>query len=401
MSTLRPLLASYGGGHAQIIAALGKAFIARGDRPTVIGFTTAYRELQRHGIEALSVISLLNSEDDTEWLELAEPFTRGLSHPDIALEETTAYFALGLRDLANTVGRDTALERVEAKGRKAFEPIAVMQRYLAKIKPDIVITTTSPRFELALLKAAQRENIPSIAVGDLFLVTEREWILKPEFADHLAVLSKEVADDLVLHGFPNDRVHVTGNPAFDKLIDISTSTDRRDYLRELLGCENKSVILFPASGGATSKMGYDFLNVEDVIARFEQFCAQNSNYTYIIRLHPNRPLEIRGEMHYGQLDKGELLSPEDAVMVSDVVCVENSTLGLQAALAGKPVICIRFADQVQYPNFNLAEATDTLEEAIELLGNGLGELAGELNTPTLGTAAENVLALVDDIIAPQ
>ena len=63
-------------------------------------------------------------------------------------------------------------------GRKAFKPTAAMARYLKKTRPDIVVATTSPRFELALLQAARHSGIPSLAIGDLFLVQEREWILE-------------------------------------------------------------------------------------------------------------------------------------------------------------------------------------------------------------------------------
>lgn len=85
---------------------------------------------------------------------------------------------MGLRDLARDLGREAALERVRQTGRTAFEPVDVMRRYLRQTRPDIVITTTSPRFECALQKAARLEGIPGLAVGDLFLVDERDWILQ-------------------------------------------------------------------------------------------------------------------------------------------------------------------------------------------------------------------------------
>jgi hypothetical protein len=399
VSRLQPLLACYGGGHAQIIAALAKAFVTRGDQPTVIGFTTAYRELQRQGVDALNVTSLLNPTEDAEWLELAEPFTRDLSHPDIAPEETVAYFALGLRDLSDTIGRDAALARVEKEGRKAFEPISVMRRYLSKARPDIVITTTSPRFETALLKAARLEGVPNLAVGDLFLVKERDWILSPGYAEHLAVLSSEVASELKAEGFPANALRVTGNPAFDSLAVISANSVRRDDLRAQLGLAGKSVILFPAPGAQISMIGRPFLEIADVVTELEAFCSEHPDHTYLIRPHPNRPFALPKTATSGHLDDGSVLSAEDAILVSDIICVEASTMGLQAALAGRRVICIGFADYVLYPRYGLAQPADTLTGAIELLCDERSDSTGSFTMPPLGTATVNVLTYVDDILS--
>lgn len=396
MTAIRPLLASYGGGHAQIITALTKGFLDRGDLPNIIGFTTGYHEMLQQGIDANSITELLVQEEDQEWLDLAELVTRNHKHPAITKQETLTYFALGLKDLSNLIGRTEALKKVQTEGRKAFEPIETMRRYIKKHKPDIVITTTSPRFELALLKAARRENVPCIAIGDLFLITESEWILQPEYADHIAVLSQEVADKLSLQGFPDERLHVTGNPAFDKLINVELG--KRGYLRQTLDIQNKKVILFPAAGGVVSKMGRMFLDIENVISQFESFCTRNPEFTYIIRTHPNRPLKIQKKIKHGYLDNGSFLSPEDAIVISDFVCVENSTMGLQAALVGKPTICIRFSDQVLYPNFGMAKSAASLEEAITLLEFDFNRLDGQFQTVKLGTATANVLNLVDKIL---
>lgn len=398
---LRPLLGSYGGGHAQIIAALATGFIARGDRPDVIGFTTAHAELHRQGIAARPVSALLDPDEDAEWLALAGKLTRDISHPDIPREETCAYFAIGLRDLARETGRATAIARVRAEGRTAFEPVQAMRRYLRRTRPDIVLATTSPRFELALLKAARLENIPSLSVGDLFLVDERPWILGSEFSENLAVLSAEVARSLIDDGFPEGCIRVTGNPAFDRLKPRADDGERRAALRADLGVQDKTVILFPVAGGSMSMDGRPFLDAPEVVATLEAFCDEVPAYSYLIRPHPNRPITLPSGMRHGVLDDG--LSPEEAILVSDIVCVENSTMGLQAALIGKPVICIGFADHVLYPDFGLGQVAATLDEAVNMLraGREAGEatIKGPFEMPPLGTATANVLEFVDEIIS--
>lgn len=393
---LRPLLASYGGGHAQIIAELTKGFIARGDRPEVIGFTTAHAELRRQGIAAQPVSALLDPAEDAEWLALAGELTGDASHPDILPDETRAYFAIGLRDLSCETGRAAALARVRAEGRTAFEPVQAMRRHLRRIRPDIVLTTTSPRFELALQKAARMEGIPSLAVGDLFLVKERTWILQPGYGERLAVLSGEVARSLIEDGFPEARIRVTGNPAFDRLQPREDDDERRAALRAELGLTDKTVILFPAAGGSVSMIGRPFLELTEVAAALEAFCEEAPTYSYLIRPHPNRSVTLPSDMWRGVLDDG--LSPEDAMLVSDIVLVEASTMGLQAALIGKPVICIGFADYVLYPGFGLGQAAATLDEAVDILRADRVQLRSDFEMPPLGTATANVLDFVDDIL---
>jgi hypothetical protein len=396
---LRPLLASYGGGHVQILAALARGFISRGDQPDVIGFTTAYAELGRQGIAARSVSALLDQAADGEWLALAEDFTSGTSHPDIHRDETRAYFALGLRDLAGDIGRESAVARVRSEGRTAFEPVGVMRRYLRRMEPDIVVTTTSPRFECALLKAARLEGIPNLAVGDLFLVQERAWILQPDYAEHLAVLSGEVAHALVAEGFPQSGIRVTGNPVFDRLAPGPEDVARRAALRAQLDIEDKVVILFPAPGAHGSMDARPFLELVDVIAAFEDLCRADPQYAYILRQHPNRPMSFPEGAQRGILDDGTVLSPEAAILVSDIVCVDVSTMGLQAALAGKPVICIAFGDYVLYPKFGIGQEVANMDEAISILKAGHFKGTARLDMPPLGSATANVLSFVDDIVA--
>jgi hypothetical protein len=397
MIAYSPLLACYGGGHSYIIAALARAMVSRGITPRVIGFTTGYRSLLRAGISAESVEALFDPEEDADYLDMASAFVSSELHPDVTERETLIYYALGLRDLAERLGRDAALKAVQAQGRKAFEPVSVMARYLRRNQPDIVITTTSPRFESALLKAGRETGIPTLAVGDLFLVQEQEWICRSGYADNLAVLSADVADFVAKAGF-NGRIRVTGNPAFDSLALRSDDWDRRRKLREDWGVAGKTVILWPAPGGPISMIGRPFVTPEAVISAFEGLCSRDETFYYIYRLHPNdldAPVE---GITSGKADRGDL-SPEDALLIADIVCVEASTMGLQAALRGLPVICVGFSDYVMYPQFGMAQSVDSLDTAMAMIAERQFAAPARDVISTVGHSTTNVLSFVDDILA--
>jgi hypothetical protein len=390
---LRPFLASYGGGHHRITGALARALIDRGDEPVLMGFTTAYRALLRDGLPARAVTDLIDPEGDAMWLERAAEFTGGPGHPDILSEETQAYFAIGLRDLAAAEGLDAAIDLVRDKGRFAFEPVATMRRYLQRLRPDVVIATTSPRFEAATLKAARLEGIPSLAVGDLFLSNSLGLILSQGYAEHLAVLTEDVAERIVSAGFPAHRVHVTGNPAFDTLAPRADASAMRTRLRERLGIGDRRVILWPGNAATAIPDGRPLATSEAAVAALERICARDPALTYVFRRHPNAPSAPPENLRTGIFDDGER-PVEETLLAADIVCAEVSTVALQAALMGKPVVAVGLHDYSEYARFGLAYPVPTLDDLDGVLAHR--DLAPKpLRMPPLGTATAAVLALVD------
>lgn len=383
-----------------MLAPVARVLRAQGVEVDLIGFTTGRAYFERAGLHASSAVALLDPDRtmDAPWLAAARPFLDRQSHPDITPQEAEAYFTVGLRDLAERIGREEALARVAAIGRKAFEPIAAMERYIQRTRPDLVVSTTSPRFELALLRAARRQGVPSVALGDLFLVDEREWILSGDYADHLAVISPVVAEALQRDGLTGVRTHVTGNPAFDSLLPTPADEERRAMLRKRLGLSGRTIILWPAVQlGAVALDGRPYALPEQVVEAMERICARDPNFAYVLRPHPNAPFEMPEGARNGVLDHG-LLDPDDAVLIADLVCTEVSTMGLQAALLGKPVVCVAFPEEAGFPRYGLARIAPTLEDAVDMIaGRRYTAPAKDFAMPPLGSAVDNVVRLLDDV----
>lgn len=401
LNQLRPLLMSYGGGHAQIMAAVAEALIARGCRPSLIGLTTAAHLFKLRGLPVQSVLALQESvrESDSQITALVAEATRDQVHPDILPEETTAYFAIGITDLVQRLGADAAREQLRVNGRKAFMPVAPMVRYLERTRPDVVVTTTSPRFEHAMLQAARQLGIPSLAISDLFLLREREWIVPGPFAEHLTVFAPMVRSDLLAAGLVGTEIHVTGNPAFDTLRDRPGDASRRATLRKQLGVQDKTVILWPAAQlGARGRSGDLYAGPQDLIPVFESLCQSEPEFAYILRHHPNSAFTLGDDAPHGILDDGRTLSPEDALLVADVVCAEVSTMGLQAALKGIPVICVKYAEDAVYPLNGMGQAAADLDEMKQmLLSRNYAPPEATLSLPKLGTASDAVVDLIKRI----
>ncbi|AZG07267.1 hypothetical protein EGT29_04940 [Pigmentiphaga sp. H8] len=396
----KPLLASYGGGHAQIIAALTHALIARGAEPYLVGFTTARDFFTKSGLNPNSILCMENPDTEvySGIIPYLSSFLKDQQHPNILPRETEAYFKIGFFDLIREHGFPEARKLLDSHGRKAFKPVRAMEEFLTRTAPDCVVTTTSPRFEHALLKAARKLGIPSIAVSDLFLLNEREWILEGGYAEHLTVLNRQVADDLYNAGLRGTEIHITGNPAFDSLSPLPEDQEKRAKLRTQLEIgKNSKLILWP-SPAVTSTPLYSkqLLSPSQVSAAFEELCADQPSFSYMLRPHPNAPYGLPTGAEKGFLDPG--LSPRDALVISDIVCVELSTMGLQAALYGLPVICVGFAKEAIYPQYGLAKAASSIKEAIAILkAKAYSSPLRSGDMPEPGTATQAIVDLIYEI----
>ena len=390
----RPLLISYGGGHANIVIALAHELERRGLGFDLIGLTTAYAAFRRAGLQPLDVTALADPGQDRVFFDAVREYLPAGHHPNITARQTHAYFALGFADLALRFGWDEAHRRTREGGRKAFEPVSIFARYFARHRPSLLVTTTSPRFEIAALRAARLCGVPSLAVGDHFLVGESGAICSGDYADHLVVLAEAVAARLRANGGALPQLHVLGNPAFDKLAAVPGDAARRAQLRAQLGVSAEKLLFWPLGGAAYSGSGERLLSAEAVMAVLEPI-TRRDEWKYLLRAHPNWPV-APDVPHLCPPD----FSPEDCLLACDLVVAESTTFGLQALLRGIPVIAFGHADLTQYPRFGWASLAHSADElrALVLSGNYAhppAELAA-----LVGNSAARVADLIERLSEP-
>lgn len=391
---MRPFLCSYGGGHAQIMLAVCRELDRRQTDYDLMGFTTAHSVFANDGLEPLDVGALLERGEVEERVAELGELVPASGHPAITQSQTNAYFAAGYWDLEQQLGKDAALDLVRVQGRKAFEPVKVFERYFSRINPSVVVATSSPRFELAALLAARNLGIPSIAIGDVLRVDGQEWLEREGFADHMTVISPEVAENLRGAGLSDVELHPLGNPAFDALAPTLGDNAKRSAIRRDFGLEGHHVILWPLGGSTDLVAGRYLLQPEEVQKALDGFCSRNPDHRYILRPHPNWPVApIKSE--FGLVDA--TLTAEEALLAADVVCVESSTLGLQAVLRGIPAICLNFADYVVYPQLGWALAVDSLDELLESLEDRSYFAAPESARSLVGSSSAAVADLIESV----
>lgn len=390
-------MACYGGGHVQSLIPVAQALSGESEVDlTVIGFTTARAAFERAGITAHGY-NELEAYLDKPCPELLAPLISEVGHPDITPAETHAYFHVGLHDLIEEHGREQAISLVREYGRSRFLPIHTFTRYLKERPPHLVITSTSPRSELALQRAARNLGIPGLAVSDLFLQHEAGYLCDGQYAKHITVIADYVAQLLIKERCSESQLYITGNPAFDGLF-RKEAQEAGALLRTRCNIKsNERLITWIGTPADISLRGKPFVSNSAVIDHLESYCMANPGNRFAFRPHPNRPVTLPDGVTSGTLLDGRY-SIEDVLWASDVVLLETSTVGLQAALIGKPVITIAAENYPPYAALGLATDIPNLAGIDAVLSNTISPELGKLGPEGLGDAKQRVSEVVRAIL---
>jgi hypothetical protein len=211
------LFVTYGGGHARMITPVMHELEGDGDiRMEALALTTGAPHFKSERLPFKGFKDFI-TPDDKEAINWGKKLAEEHHNPDSGLEEdeSIAYLGLSYWDLVVRIGEEEAARLWDTKGRQAFLPLTVMERVIGQLKPDMVVTTNSPRSERAALEVAQALGIVTVCMVDLFGYVDFHVL----GADYFTVLNERVIDNLLASGVEADRERffVTGNPAFDPI----------------------------------------------------------------------------------------------------------------------------------------------------------------------------------------
>src|ERR1035437_238143 len=156
------LFVTYGGGHARmIIPVLRELRTCIGIRAEVLACTSAGPIFQSEGIPYLGYKDFI-SQDDRFARLYGQHFAERFHIPESGIErvEAIAYFGLSYWDLVHRLGESVAMCLFERHNTQAFFQVTVLERIIDEIKPNMVVTTNSPRSEQAAVAVALERGIP-------------------------------------------------------------------------------------------------------------------------------------------------------------------------------------------------------------------------------------------------
>lgn len=373
------LFVVYGGGHAAALAPVARMLIDEGHRVEILALTTAAASFRARGLKTISMVDLtpyvpeyVDAPAIGDRLAADQP-----SHHAVSVEETRAYLGVGYKSLEAEFGKTEAQYRYTRLGRQAFIPRHFFGKLFALARPAIVVATSAPRSERAAIEAASKAEIPSLCLVDLYAPFEIEWCAAPGFANRICVLNNSVAERFRLRGVPEDRVVVTGNPAFDRLGDVPVAEARSRHRAQLgLNSDDRLIVwisqpepqLHPFSG-VPGDVNLPLKVERELAAEF----ANDAHIHLVMRLHPSedRPPEVTGpRIRYGSAEE----PLDDLLSAADCLITTSSTVGLEAGLLGVPVVQLTtsiFSPDLPLGELQVATAAPSFGEAVRLIRESL------------------------------
>lgn len=359
------LFACYGSGHVRMVVPVANALRAAGlAEVQVLGLTTAAPVVRAAGLPLLQFKDFIAPGDEAALARGRELVAAMGPLDDPA--ESEAYMGLCYAELEAEVGAQEADRRYRQLARQAFLPVRTLKRILRQVRPDLLVVTNSPRAERAAVLAARQIGIPAVCMVDLFAVDEVRWIGAPDYGQRVCVLNEGVRDFLVAAGRLPRQVAVTGNPAFDALLDPSIAAQGRE-LRHSQGWEARQVVLWP-SQAEPAVHPFDGTPGDTTLpARvLESLCAwveANADAVLCVRPRagePVPPLPAGGRVVVTGQDW-----PLPALLHAvDTVVTLTSTVGLEGHLCGARLVQVLgsvFEPAMPLARFGVADAAVPLD----------------------------------------
>ena len=300
-----------------------------------------------------------------------------------------------------TFGEQGAAERYAAQGRRGFLPIQFMGKVIDHFKPALVVSTSSPRSEQAVIEAALSRGIASMTMLDLFALPHDYIFQQTVHAELITVLSEFAKDNLIASGVDPARILVTGCPAYDAMFDPANSSAGKD-MRDQLGWEGKKVVMWAGNLEEDGPGVTDETRGTALASRVESclrdWVKENTHAALIVRYHPTQYHLFES---FAQHPRVYVSDPsvdklQPLLHAADILVVQTSTVGFEAALVGKRVLALSYSPMVinfdfDYGKLGLGESISSLQAlvpAIESEGTGIEDRHA---FPPLGPATPRVV----------
>lgn len=399
------LFVAYGGGHVNmILPVVSRLREQREYQCVTLGLTTAGPLFHRRGEPSRGFASVVRPGDEKA-LEKGNLLMRELSSGGgVPEEESVAYLGLSYRDLEERVGEKEAARQFASIGRQAFLPLGPLRRFFDEVRPDLLVTTTSPRAEEAAIIVARERGIPSLCVTDFFECRSLRRLASPGYGTRVCVISESTKSWFVAQGRSPEEIVVTGNPAFDSLVSPSNRANARD-LRDKRGWGNDRVVLWasqvePAQNPFTGRKG-DLTLPRRIEQELRRVIARRRDWRLIVRPHPNE-----NGFKFEPAERVEMSPSADPLHpllhAVDVVVIMTSTVGLEARWLGKPVVSVDmsvFSEDTPFAKEGLSRGVRDLVDLEGAIGSALDTpLERPRGYPVLGNATEAVVSQVDALL---
>lgn len=343
MKNKKILFVTYGGGHAQLIKSIVLNLPAK--TYNVLCLTSATEHFDEEvTLDIKDVYRSIPKEDKKQVLKIKNFILK--NNLDFGFnwdENSLLYYSLGALEYV----KKNSFSKIKKFhwNRHLFLQTQVMVDFLNSNRQFcLVISTTSPRFERAAVLASKKLNIDSIQIDDMFVNNEAVFLAKK-----VIVSSKHEKNKLHKRGHNVNDIFALGNPIFEHFNNLKFDPKTK---KSIYFCPNKDR-LYDDFGNECFK-GNDYENHYKEFTSLSKFMNNNPDYSLIVRPHPNDSPE--DYLHFLSICNFKIITSKeenlkDAMFNSALWITQASTTGIQASLAGIPVItyCFRQSDSHSVP----------------------------------------------------
>lgn len=382
------LFVTYGGGHAHMVCPVvlalrqSPAFLEGALEIQVLGLPAAKHTLAASNIDCLRFNDYLDPVADADAIAWGTELAKTHHSPTIGvpLEDSIAYLGLNYKDLVVRLGKEEAQKRFAAKNRQIFYPLTIMERVFDDVRPDFVVTSNSPRSEAAAIEVANKRGIASLIMTDLFTGLGG-YVLKARHVTFLNEFAKNMfaADGLLDEGF--SQFHYTGNPAFDKILQLAGAKDEAWIAKHFPQAKGKKLVLhadMPAYWDPVNKCSYfktDADIVEEMNACYDA-TLQNGAY-YLIRPHPSQDRTLYHHWLNGKPD-AQLAAEcnlHELLKNMDLLVARTTTVGLEASYLQKRILQLDYEFHTDLPlaKMGVAWGVNAYSELADEMRSALGD----------------------------
>jgi len=332
------LVVCYGGGHVNMVIPVITKLRNLGFEVKILGLTAAESVFRKNGLESFGFRHYLSLFKDGEAIiEQGHLLLKQLPlNKEILEEESVAYLGLSYWDLVHKYGQVEALSKYMEHGRYCFYQTNVLEMILKYEKPDFLISTSSPRSELASLEVSKKLNIPNACLIDLYIDLLEARLKNNKFIDKFFVPSGFELSSLVKIGISEDRIVISGNPAFEGHFSPAF-IDQADRFKKEKFPKKKTIITFAKTSSYSKFARVD----QEILQGLLTFINGNTDFGLIVRNHPNDTPVTHKEKGVFYSTKNEPIAV--ILHASDIVVSQGSTVGIEARFVGNTVI--QYSDQ--------------------------------------------------------
>jgi hypothetical protein len=329
---MRPiLLCSYGGIHIRAILPIWQRLNKLGVKTALLPLTTAYLEIPAGEKDVLSLREFVPKKILSEVDSIGQSMFNPEEHLKLESLDTITYLGWSLYDLIKDVGARKARDLYLKNGRTCFIQKSLANEILTQINPKAIITTNSPRLELALNLKAKEFKIPSFIINTDPLGTNNlETIVDESCHSKIYLWSDFAKRNLTLAGARSNNLFTFGLPHYDYLSSLSFDKTRKNVREKMAIKANEILGIWFTSQNSPGNI---FPHMEFESALIE--AGNLLNITLGTRIHPHhnyKPLAANFSD----------LSLIESIAASDFIISTGSTVLIEALHLNKPIIFIDF-----------------------------------------------------------